>query len=90
VVGLKVQKIKRSDLFTHILLIFLALCFIVGINGCIPSREEKKTNIKRYILTDNCFELEYFIVKIDGCEYIYLHNKEILVHKGNCKNHTGL
>ena len=61
-------------------LALLGLVSMVG--GCMPESDKPQVTLPR------CGKVNYEIVHLDGCEYIYLIRGEtyILTHKGDCKN----
>lgn len=84
------------------ILLFIVVTVIVA--SCGPSSEEK-TTMNRVKLLQNTGtsgiipgmvysseDINYYVVKIDGCEYICGYSiagngGPVLTHKGNCKNH---
>ena len=73
-----------------IIVMAVVFCFFsVFITFCIINKTGESKTEKRFkeIASDNVFNKPIYLIELDGCQYILSNDN--LIHKANCRNHSG-
>ena len=73
-----------------IIVVVVVCCFFVAfIAICINNHKSESKTEKRFkeIASDNVFNKPIYLIELDGCQYILSNDN--LIHKANCRNHSG-